>query len=327
MTDTIQNVISISGGKDSTATALLAIERETPNLHFVFADTGHEHPQTYDYVHYLDAELRRRCGVGIRRVRADFSAKMATRRRNIVRRWAPAGVPRWRIRQARRLLQPTGIPFLDLCILRGRFPSARARFCTQELKVFPIQEQVLKPLSEQYEAVVCWHGVRADESRARGAMEERDVEFGAWEPEPAGILLYRPILQWTAADVFDFHRKHDIRWNPLYEQGMGRVGCMPCIHARKDELLEIGRRFPEEIQRVAEWEKLVSEVSKRGTSTLFKADTIPGNSRENDEINRDTHGVEAVVQWAKTGRGGRQIDWERASDEVPVCSSIYGLCE
>lgn len=47
------NVISVSGGKDSTAMLLLAIERGTENIRPVFCDTGNEHPLTYDYVRYL----------------------------------------------------------------------------------------------------------------------------------------------------------------------------------------------------------------------------------------------------------------------------------
>jgi len=37
------NIISISGGKDSTAIAHLALEKSHDNLRFVFADTSHEH--------------------------------------------------------------------------------------------------------------------------------------------------------------------------------------------------------------------------------------------------------------------------------------------
>ena len=44
----MKHIVSISGGKDSTALLLLALERETPNLEVVFADTGHEHAQTYE---------------------------------------------------------------------------------------------------------------------------------------------------------------------------------------------------------------------------------------------------------------------------------------
>ncbi len=47
------NIISVSGGKDSTALLLLAIEMEVPNLRAVFADTGNEHQHKYDYVHYV----------------------------------------------------------------------------------------------------------------------------------------------------------------------------------------------------------------------------------------------------------------------------------
>ena len=70
---TEHNIASISGGKDSTATLLVARELEVPNLSGEFADTGHEHPATYDYVHYL-AEAT---GVPIRWVRADFARQIA----------------------------------------------------------------------------------------------------------------------------------------------------------------------------------------------------------------------------------------------------------
>jgi hypothetical protein len=36
---------------------------------------------------------------------------------------------------------------------------------------------------------------------------------------------------------------------------------MPCINTRKDELLEISKRFPEEIKRVAEWERIVALIT------------------------------------------------------------------
>jgi len=65
------------------------------------------------------------------------------------------------------------------------------------------------------------------------------------------------------------HDKHGIKPNPLYKQGMGRVGCMPCIHAKKDEILEISKRFPEEIKRVAEWERLVTQVNVLGAGATF----------------------------------------------------------
>ncbi|MNW36178.1 hypothetical protein D3C74_131870 [compost metagenome] len=208
-------------------------------------------------------------------------------------------------------LHPTGNPFLDLCLWKGRFPSTKARFCTQYLKIIPIAEQVYFPLFEQGHHVISWQGVRAAESTAQAKLPER-------ENTPEGYEVYRPLLKWSARDVFDMHKRHGIEPNPLYLQGMSRVGCMPCINVNKAELFEISRRFPEEIERIAEWEKLVAKVSRRGDSSFLPA-------LENDD-KKDIHDW---VGWSKTSYGGRQIDLLKMIDieSSPVCSSVYGLCE
>lgn len=71
-----QNIVSVSGGKDSTATLLVAIALDTPNLQAVFADTGNEHEQTYEYLDYLALST----GVTITRVKADFTQRIEGKR-------------------------------------------------------------------------------------------------------------------------------------------------------------------------------------------------------------------------------------------------------
>ena len=309
------NVISVSGGKDSTALLLLALERQPDNLQAVFADTGNEHEQTYDYVRYLEQAT----GVPIRWVRADFTGRIAHKREYVLTKWAAKGVEQKDIDRAAAALIPTGNPFLDLCIWKGRFPSTKAAFCSEELKRNPIVNQVQKPLLDAGEDVISWQGVRADESLRRRFLTESEFK----ETGTTGELWnYRPILKWTAEDAFAMHRKHGIKHNPLYEQGMGRVGCMPCINCRKDELLEISKRFPEAIDRIAEWEKAVKAASKRGASTFFAA---PSDDSEWSA----TQTIRVIVEWAKTSRGGKQYDFIRIGDEAdaPMCTSIYGLCE
>lgn len=330
MSDQVKNIISVSGGKDSTAMALLAFERDVQNVELVFADTGHEHQLTYGYLAYLNDWLKSNWGKEIRVVKADFTRKLETRRNNLQAKWGKDGVPQERIDQALEVLHPTGNPFLDLCKLRGRFPSTRARFCTQELKHFPIQEQVIDPAVANSRAVVSWQGVRAEESPSRAKLPQLDVEMGHWEPEMSGMLIYRPLIDWTVEEVFDQHRKHGVDWNPLYEQGMSRVGCMPCIMSRKSEIKEMGKRFPDEVNRVASWEKQVMLASKRGSASFFATDKTTQGRALFDAGENPSIGIEEVVDWASTGRGGRQyelLDLIPEDDEMPSCSSVYGLCE
>lgn len=308
------NVVSMSGGKDSTATAILALERGG-DTRFLFADTGHEHDLTYEYLDYLRGAL----GIEIEAVRADFTKQIEHKREVVLNKWVNDGaVTHAQASEIVELLVPTGNPFLDLCLWKGRFPSSRARFCSEELKHRPLSLRQLE-LSREGE-IWSWQGVRADESSSRAKLAETEQADIGW--------IYRPILHWTAAQVFAKHDEAGIKPNPLYKMGMSRVGCMPCIHARKSELAAIANRFPEEVARVAEWERIISRVAKGGTATFFHASTDATiATKENDEISQETHGIDRIMDWAQTARGGRQRDLIAAAQDHTMCSSAYGLCE
>ncbi|MBK4508748.1 phosphoadenosine phosphosulfate reductase family protein, partial [Enterobacter hormaechei] len=189
------NIISISGGKDSLAQWLRAIESGVQHL-CVFADTGHEHPQTMEYLDYLEEKLG-----PVKRVRADFSRQIEGKRQFIAAKWPISLVEECgmssneaaeRVAQALEILHPTGNPFLDLCMWKGRFPSTKARFCTFDLKHEPVRTQVVVPALEQFDEVISWQGVRAQESPARAALPD-------WEEDAdntPGLHVYRPILKW-----------------------------------------------------------------------------------------------------------------------------------
>jgi 3'-phosphoadenosine 5'-phosphosulfate sulfotransferase (PAPS reductase)/FAD synthetase len=307
------NIISVSGGKDSTALLLLSLERQTGNMQAVFADTGNEHPLTYEYVQYLNDTV-----FPIRIVRADFSLQIARKREYVLTKWAEKGVAQEAIDRAANALVPTGNPFLDLCIWKGRFPSSKAAFCTEELKRNPIVNEVQMPLLDNGDNVISWQGVRRDESIRRRLLSENELK--KCYDNGAELWNYRPILDWTAQQCFDMHKKHGIKHNPLYEMGMARVGCMPCINSRKDELLEISKRFPEVIDRIEQWEQAVKQASKHQAATFFAA---PSDDSEWSA----TQTIRVKVEWAKTKHGGKLYDMFRMLDDGPSCSSIYGLCE
>lgn len=305
------NVISVSGGKDSTAMLLLAIERGTENIRPVFCDTGNEHPLTYDYVRYLADAV----GIEIEWVKADFSTDIERKRITVKTKWREEGISEKKIAEALSVLHPTGNPFLDMIVCKGRFPSTRMRFCSIELKANVLKNQVQLPLLRDGVDVVSWQGIRHDESKARSCAVERDF---AMKDEATGAEMwnYRPILDWTAEDCFDMMRRHGIDPNPLYKMGMGRVGCMPCVNCRKAELREITNRFPAEINRIEEWERIGRMAGKHSSGTFFP------------EANGNGSGIRAAVEWSRTARGGKQLDiFADGEHELTTCSSKYGLCE
>ncbi|WP_447650966.1 phosphoadenosine phosphosulfate reductase domain-containing protein [Pseudomonas abietaniphila] len=309
-----RNIVSVSGGKDSTATLLVAIALEVENLEAVFADTGNEHQQTYDYLDYLEETT----GVVIRRVHADFTRQIAGKRLFVETKWREQGVQEDLVLAAAEMLQPTGNPFLDLCIWKGRFPSRMAQFCTMELKRDPMLEQVILPLMDTGDMILSWQGVRRDESLNRRYLNECDEVGG-------GLFNYRPILKWDVAAVFEAHRYMGVKPNPLYAQGMIRVGCMPCINCSKDELREIALRFPEVIDRISRWEGAVSRAAKRGAASFFTVKNMDVKDLSAIEV-MDLANIRATVEWSKTTRGGNQYDLLIATD-ADACSSAYGLCE
>lgn len=239
-------------------------------------------------------------------------------------------VPQDRIEQAVAALQPSGNAFLDMCLMHGRFPSKKAKFCTEELKMMPLNA-TRQPIWDAGGTTVDWVGERAQESKDRAAKAVwRRIRM----PGGGTKIIWLPIHHWDARETFAIAKRHGLKPNPLYLWGAGRVGCWPCINARKNEIGIIARRSPEKIAEMREWERRVSLVSRRDQggdgmfATFFSADKVPGDP---DDWNRAR--IDNVVEWARTTRGGNQFDLLAAimdaesDDEVVACVSEYGLCE
>ncbi|MCW5323722.1 phosphoadenosine phosphosulfate reductase [Verminephrobacter aporrectodeae subsp. tuberculatae] len=318
-----KHVVSVSGGKDSTATLLIALDRCPPgSVVPIFCDTGNEHQAVHDYLAYLEQAL----DIQIHRLKADFTEQVMAKRRFIARdvrigRDDKGRKVRWTNKAKRRALavmHPSGNPFLDLCMIKTRFPSSAAQFCTGELKRDPAVEFQLALVDAGYR-VISWQGIRRDESINR----RKKRKFERIGPR---MRAFRPIIDWSAEQVFAFAKAKGIEPNPLYRAGMGRVGCMPCINCSKADLRQIAVRFPDHIERIAEWEGIVSACSKRGSSTFFPPGTDAHAAQDVREVFAAL-GIRNRVEWSKTTRGGKQFDLLQVLDEPSTCSSVYGLCE
>lgn len=299
----IQHLVNVSGGKDSTATYLKAIESGRP-FRAVFADTGIEHPLTYDFVQSL---AHRTGGPSVEVVRADFSAELERRRAYVLQTWPKHGMPDHIVQRAAALLKPSGFPFLDLCMVKQRFPASQSQFCTEELKVLPITLQMVGPMLRSG-PVLQWLGIRAEESDRRA----RQPRFNHHE---SGSMVWRPIFDWKVADVWAMHSRHRILPNPLYAMGFSRVGCQMCINSRKHEVRLWAHLFPIVIEIIREWEAIVAAVSKRLAASWFSP------------INGDVLPIDGVVDWSLTTRGGRQFAMFFDTQAGGGCTSDLGLCE
>lgn len=377
-----QHFVGISGGKDSTATALIAKERMQRRAdfrpRFQFVNVDNENDLTLEHVDYLERMLeapierltaydvpglcdaaafarkresiRINWAVELRRTRhttlcADRKAAIpaltpgcrhSPQRSRALRAWAnacdcpiivsPAVAPE-RIQAAIAALQPTGNAFLDICLIHGRFPSRKAKFCTEELKLAPLFA-TRDPLLAAGVSTVDWVGERAAESKARAA---KPIIERVRETSGAYRVVYRPVHHMSALEVFAIAKHHGIKPNPLYLLNASRVGCWPCIHSQKHEVALVAKHTPEKIDWIREAERLVSLVSRRTQgndevfiSSFFPADKVPG-----DPLDFRRGAIDKVVEWTKTSRGGVQFDMIQAleREDAPACFSQYGLCE
>jgi len=265
-------VVQFSGGKDSTALVLWAREHFGDAFLPLFCDTGWEHPLTLAYVEHINQTVLGGRLVTVR------SAKYAD--------------------------------MVDLVTRKGRVPSVKARFCTEELKVLPARDY-LRTLAD---APVVYQGVRAAESKPRhdaGPRVWSDV-YDCW--------VFRPLFHWTAERVFALHKRHGVEPNPLYKLGASRVGCFPCINVNLGELKRVGETLPEIWERAA-------TLERAATRTFFPPDYIPARfCRSRDEATGvqipSVDDVRAYIE-PMDERQIALIDTKRPSG----CMSVYNLCE
>lgn len=322
------HIIGLSGGKDSTATLLLALDRLPRRVILpVFVDTGNEHEQTYRYLDYLEVRLN----IQIVRLKPDFSREIAEKRRFIARDQRVGrdkhGVKlRWsnrRKREALEVLHPTGNPFLDLCLLKGMFPSNRARFCTEKLKRDAFVSYV-DNLVQAGKQVIVWQGIRRDESEKRKHARR-------FERVGLGFYYFRPLVECTEDQVFALLAGKGVESNPLYASGLGRVSCAPCIYSAKPDLrvLLSGPEGEERVARLREWERLVSKASKTGQAAFFHGKPLAGTAagKVHPLVFWRRHSIDGIRDWALHHRDYfRAKDWVDLESEESGCSSELGLC-
>jgi len=251
-----------------------------------------------------------------------------------------------------------GIGFYELARKKKRFPSRRARFCTQILKVIPSMKHI-EELKEKGK-VLALSGIRKAEGHS--ANDRGDLDQFHYD-DTYGCDKFLPIYEWSLDDIWEAHRKYldvedvveiikddegvplttrleliqrvrttGVPRNPLYDMGARRVGCFPCINSSKREIRAIAHYRPERIDFIESKEGYFSDNSNM-FSSMFARKTVPERWRTKEITTADGEKMNVatirdIVAWSKTAWGARQYElFHRLDDDDTLSCDMRGMCE
>lgn len=221
-------VLSLSGGKDSTALGLEWLKRHiidsvTYPLHeVIYCDTWMEFPAMVEHINRLE-KIFTDAGIKFTRLKSEKSFEW----------W----MFEWEGNKR------------DGSNLKGKqWPTARIRWCTGEMKQKVIA-RYFKELQSHY-TVVQLIGLAADEEYRLHRANNQDSTHK------------HPLAEWgwTEAYCLQYCYDHGFDWGGLYEI-FHRVSCWCCPLQRIDDLRKLRKHFPEL------WAKL-REMQKRTWNTF-----------------------------------------------------------
>ena len=198
----IFNIVSFSGGKDSTAMLLKMMEENIPIDCVLFCDTGLEFPEMYEHIDKVEKET----GIKISRVKAEESFEYMMLHKQIKRR------------EDSPVLQRYGN------VSGLGWPGPKMRWCTNRLKTQP-RERFIKAFQPYYE-IKQYVGIAADELYR---MERKNNQ------NPNHI---HPLIEWnmTEKDCLEYCYQRGYDWGGLYEL-FKRVSCWCCpLQSLEDNL-------------------------------------------------------------------------------------------
>jgi 3'-phosphoadenosine 5'-phosphosulfate sulfotransferase (PAPS reductase)/FAD synthetase len=222
----MKNIIQVSGGKDSTATLLWAIEKGL-TFEAVFCDTGWEAEETYEYLNNLEKALN----IEIIRLYPKLGfVDLAKKKKRF---------PSTKARFCTTELKV--VPFVDWLLAQsGEFKIY------QGIRAEESNARAAMSIADDYFKL------------NKGDYAIRRIK--QWLKDGNTATVYRPIFELNHLQVFELHSKHNIEPNPLYKQGFSRVGCMPCIMCRHSELKLIATDRPQDLQKIIDAEKEVGRT-------------------------------------------------------------------
>ncbi|MBI9110025.1 phosphoadenosine phosphosulfate reductase family protein [Maridesulfovibrio ferrireducens] len=215
----VNNIISLSGGKDSTAMLLLMLEKNIPIHSAVFFDTGWEFPQMHDH---LD-KLEKYTGVGLIRLRPEKTFNYWMFERRVVAR---KGEKRGTVHR-----------------IGNGWPSPMRRWCTRQ------KVSALEAYTKDFEKPVQCIGYAADEAHRAEAKTLNKKKH--WK-------FRFPLIELGVdeREALSLCKSHGFDWGGLYDH-FRRVSCFCCPLQRLNDLRILRNEFPDQWSQMLEWDASV----------------------------------------------------------------------
>lgn len=296
------NLVTFSGGKDSQATILWANNNLKEDFEICFCDTAWESPITYQFILEFEAIIQK-----------DISRLKSSKYKG----------------------------FIDLVEKKKRFPSTKAKFCTEKLKIEPMIDFILDKIGSSCNI---YQGIRWEESTNRSGLDKTDCYFKNYytpilkvNPKTGKVTkrthsyrkkevleylkkheatVIRPIISWTGSETIAYIIDNGFNYNPLYDFGFGRVGCFPCIMCTHNEILLLIKEFPSRIEEIAAYEIQIGR-------TFFPMGYIPQRyCTKETGTDEKAPSIQDVVRYISDRKMKQQNLFGESS-----CKNIYIPCE
>lgn len=214
------HVVSLSGGKDSTAMLLRMVEEGMRIDLIIFCDTGLEFPAMYRHLEKLERDI----GMKVVHICADHTFE------------------HFMLDHEVRVKINNSYEESDKKHRGYSWPGPVNRWCTKELKEIP-RDKFFAPLREKYD-IIEYVGLAADE----GYRLERKNNMRENQRHP--------LVDWgmTEADCLKYCYSHGYDWEGLYEY-YERVSCWCCPLQPLSELRILYRKFPELWAQLKAWDE------------------------------------------------------------------------
>jgi hypothetical protein len=211
-------------GGKDSAALAVLMHKRVPEMEYFFCDTGKELPETYEFLDKLKARL----GIAITYLAAE------------------RGFDHW------------------LELKRGVLPSPRMRWCTEYLKIKPLEEWIGN------DPTISYIGIRADERREGYVSTKPNItpRFPFKEEGLAKADILR-ILEEAGIGLPDYYR-----WRT-------RSGCYFCFFQRKYEWVRLHDQHPEYFWKAVAYEE---EHEDGRTYTWSQGETLRELIARRDEI-------------------------------------------